>query len=78
MGYLKQHRKATLEIEGRKLKGNFEVSLTNDRDREALVEFITEVRKQLRDFDPSKATKRGPKKKAKLVLRKKKKAKRKA
>lgn len=78
MGYLKQHRKATLEIEGRKLKGNFEVSLTNDRDREALVEFITEVRKQLRDFDPSKATKRGPnKKKAKLVLRKKK-AKRKA
>ena len=77
MAYLKQHRKATLEIEGRKLKGNFEVSLTNDRDREALVEFITEVRKQLRDFDPSKAVRRGPNKKKKLVLRKKK-AKRKA
>jgi hypothetical protein len=78
MAYLKQHRKATLEIEGRKLSGNFKISLTNDRDREAMVEFITEIRKQLRDFDPSKVAKRGPnKKKAKLVLRKKK-AKRKA
>ncbi len=77
MGYLKQHRKATLELEGRKLRGNFEVSLTNERDREALTEFITEVRKQLREFDPSKPRKKGPKKK--LVLRKaKRKVKRKA
>lgn len=68
MGYLKQHRKATLELEGRKLRGNFEVSLTNERDREALVEFITEVRKQLREFDPSKPRKRAPNKK--LTLRK--------
>ncbi|KKN76727.1 hypothetical protein LCGC14_0366980 [marine sediment metagenome] len=77
MAYLKQHRKAILEIEGRMLSGNFKISLTNDRDREALVEFITEIRKQLRDFDPSKAPRRGPKKEKKLVLRKKK-AKRKA
>jgi hypothetical protein len=75
MAYLKQHRKAILEIEGRMLSGNFKISLTNERDREAMVEFITEIRKQLRDFDPSKARKRGPNKK-KLVLRKK--AKRKA
>jgi len=53
MAFLKQHRKAVLELEGRKLSGNFKVSLTNERDREALTEFLNEVRKQLRDFDPN-------------------------
>ena len=48
--YLKQHRKAELKLEGRKLVGNFDVSLTNARDREVLIEFITEMRKQLREF----------------------------
>lgn len=53
--FLKQHRKATLELDGRKLKGNFEVSLTNSGDRETITEFINEMRKQLREFAPSKA-----------------------
>ena len=57
MAYLKQHRKATLELEGRKLTGNFGVSLTNARDREVIIEFITEIRKQLREFDPNKKNK---------------------
>lgn len=52
--FIKQHRKATLELEGRKLTGNFSVSLTNARDREVITEMITEIRKQLREFDPTK------------------------
>lgn len=67
MAFLKQHRKATLELDGRKLTGNFSVSLTNERDREALVEMVTEIRKQLREFDPSKPRKKTPQKK--LILR---------
>lgn len=54
MAFLKQHRKATLELEGRKLIGQFEVSLTNQGDRETIVEFIAEMRKQLREFAPSR------------------------
>jgi hypothetical protein len=69
MTVLKQHRKASLELAGRKLTGKFEVSLTNQGDRETLVELINECRKQLREFDPAKAAKRKPtgpaKKKAK-------------
>ena len=52
--YLKQHRKGIMELDGRKLSGNFNVSLTNQGDREMLIEFISEMRKQLREFDPSK------------------------
>ncbi len=77
MAFLKQHRKAQLEIEGRKLIGKFNVSLTNQTDREVITEFCNEVRKQLREFDPNK----GKKKKKKVGARKrvtKKKAKRKA
>ena len=58
---LKQHRKADLRLDGRKLSGDFEVSLTNLGDREVLREFITEVHKQLREFDPSKKKKRAKK-----------------
>ena len=58
MSYLKQHRKGTLEIEGRKLKGNFNVSLTNQGDREMLIEFISEMRKQLLKFKPTKKKKK--------------------
>lgn len=58
MAYLKQHRKGTLEIEGRKLKGNFNVSLTNQGDREMLTEFISEMRKQLLKFNPMKKKKK--------------------
>jgi len=54
MAFLKQHRKAPLELEGRRLRGSIDVSLTNARDREVAVEFITEIRKQLREFDPKK------------------------
>lgn len=54
MAFLKQHRKGTLEVEGRKLKGNFDVSLTNQGDREMLIEFISEMRKQLLKFNPTK------------------------
>jgi len=56
MPFLKQHRKATLEIDnaGRKLTGKFEVSLTNHGDRETLMEWINEVRKQLRLATPTK------------------------
>lgn len=53
--YLKQHRKGMMELEGRKLSGSFNVSLTNQGDREMLIEFISEMRKQLREFDPSKS-----------------------
>lgn len=67
MAFLKQHRKATLELNGRKLKVNCEVSLTNQSDRQVLMEMINEIRKQLREFDPSKPKKKTPKKK--LVLR---------
>lgn len=64
MAFLKQHRKAVLELEDNKLTGNFSVSLTNERDREALMEFMAEVRKQLREFDSSpRPQKRAPKKK---------------
>ena len=59
--YLKQHRKANLQLEGRKLIGDFEVSLTNQGDREVMIEFITEVRKQLREFDPAKSKKKAKK-----------------
>jgi hypothetical protein len=64
MSFLKQHRKGTLEIEGRKLKGNFDVSLTNQGDREMITEFISEIRKQLLKFNPAK------KKKMKKIRRK--------
>ncbi len=57
MSFLKQHRKGVLEIEGRKLKGNFNVSLTNQGDREMLTEFISEMRKQLLKFNPAKTKK---------------------
>ena len=60
MTVLKQHRKASLELKGRKLVGKFEVSLTNQGDRETLVELVNECRKQLREFDPAKAAKRKP------------------
>ena len=56
--YLKQHRKGMMELEGRKLSGNFNVSLTNQGDREMLIEFISEMRKQLREFDPTKGKKK--------------------
>jgi hypothetical protein len=67
MAFLKQHRKAELQLEGRKLIGKFAVSLTNSGDREVILEFINEMRKQLRVFDPNKKTgaKRRTKKKAK-------------
>ncbi len=58
MGILKQHRKAFLELRGRKLVGNINISLTNEQDREVAVEFVTEVRKQLREFDPAKQKKK--------------------
>ena len=64
MAFLKQHRKATLELEGRKLKGNFDISLTNQGDRETMTEFIAEVRKQMREFDPAKAKKKAKRKAA--------------
>lgn len=60
MPFLKQHRKATLEIEGRNLKGNFDVSLTNQGDRQVLVEMISECRKQLREFDPARKKRKAP------------------
>lgn len=59
--FLKQHRKAELQLEGRKLIGEFEVSLTNEGDREVLKEFLTEVRKQMREFDPTKQKKKAKK-----------------
>jgi hypothetical protein len=58
---LKQHRKAQLQLEGRKLSGDFEVSLTNSGDREVITEFVNEIRKQLREFDPAKQKKRAKK-----------------
>ena len=67
--YLKQHRKANLQLEGRKLIGNFELSLTNQGDREVMMEFMSEMRKQLREFD--RARDKAAKKKAKKVARKK-------
>ena len=60
--FLKQHRKANLQLEGRKLIGDFEVSLTNSGDREVITEFVNEIRKQLREFDPSKQKKKRAKK----------------
>ncbi len=67
--YLKQHRKAELRLDGRKLIGNFNVSLTNQGDRAELMEFIKEMKKQLMVFDPDKD---------KPKARRKKKAKKKA
>lgn len=58
MAFLKQHRKAELQLEGRKLIGKFSVSLTNQGDREVITEFINEMRKQLREFDPNKGKKK--------------------
>ena len=66
MAFLKQHRKAELQLEGRKLIGKFNVSLTNQGDREVIQEFINEMRKQLREFDPNK----GKKKKKKVGAKK--------
>ena len=71
--FLKQHRKAELQLDGRKLIGKFNVSLTNQGDREVIQEFINEMRKQLREFDPNK----GKKKKKKKVGAKKRPAKKK-
>ncbi len=62
--FLKQHRKANLQLDGRKLTGDFEVSLTNSGDREVITEFVNEIRKQLRVFDPDKK-KSGAKKRTK-------------
>lgn len=56
MTVLKQHRKGQLRIEGRKLIGSFEISLSNSGDREVLMEWIAEIRKQIREFDKAKAT----------------------
>jgi hypothetical protein len=56
--FLKQHRKANLQLDGRKLTGDFEVSLTNQGDREVITEFVNEIRKQLREFDPDKPKKK--------------------
>ena len=64
--FLKMHRKANLQLEGRKLIGDFEVSLTNSGDREVITEFVNEIRKQLREFDPNKKAK---KKRAKKYVR---------
>jgi len=61
--YLKQHRKGTLELDGRKLKMHLEVSLTNQGDRQVATEFISEIRKQLREFDPAKKKKIGARRK---------------
>jgi hypothetical protein len=59
--FLKQHRKANLQLDGRKLTGDFEVSLTNSGDREVITEFVNEIRKQLREFDPDKKKKKAKK-----------------
>jgi len=56
--FLKQHRKAVMQLDGRKLSGDFEVSLTNVGDREVLMEFIKEMKKQLMVFDPDKKKKK--------------------
>jgi hypothetical protein len=74
MAFLKQHRKAELQLEGRKLIGKFAVSLTNQGDREVITEFINEMRKQLREFDPNKGAKKkvGAKKRAKKKATRKK------
>lgn len=73
MPYLKQHRKAEMQLEGRRLIGKFNLSLTNKGDREVLMEFMREMRKQLMVFDPekakTKAKKRATKKKAKKKAR---------
>ena len=74
--YLKQHRKANLQLDGRKLIGNFEVSLSNAGDREVLMEFMSEMRKQLRAFDSEQAkkkkvAKKRPTKKKKVAAKKK-------
>ena len=61
--FLKQHRKAVMQLDGRKLSGDFEVSLTNVGDREVLMEFIKEMKKQLMVFDPDKQKKKAKKRK---------------
>jgi len=72
MAFLKQHRKAELQLEGRKLIGKFSVSLTNSGDREVITEFINEMRKQLREFDPNKGKKKKKVGARKRVTKKKK------
>ena len=68
--YLKQHRKAELRLDGRKLIGSFNVSLTNQGDRAEMMEFLKEVKKQLLLFDPDKdRPKARRKKKAKKKAR---------
>lgn len=69
--FLKQHRKAELQLEGRKLIGKFSVSLTNAGDREVIVEFMTEMRKQLREFDPDKKKRTGAKRRPKKKVTRK-------
>lgn len=72
MAFLKQHRKAELQLEGRKLIGKFSVSLTNAGDREVIIEFMTEMRKQLREFDPNKGKKKkGAKRRTKKKVKRK-------
>jgi len=72
MAFLKQHRKAELQLEGRKLIGKFAVSLTNSGDREVILEFINEMRKQLREFDPNKGNKKtGAKRRTKKKAKRK-------
>jgi len=61
MQFLKQHRKAELRLDGRKLSGDFEVSLTNVGDREVIMEFIKEMKKQLMVNDPARKKKRAKK-----------------
>jgi len=56
--FLKQHRKGTLELKGRKLTMKLDVSLTNQGDREVTMEFIKEIKKQLVVFDPAKKKKK--------------------
>lgn len=68
--YLKQHRKANLQLEGRKLIGSFEVSLSNAGDREVLMEFMSEMRKQIRAFDKEVAAKKKKASKKKVAKKK--------
>ena len=72
MAFLKQHRKAELQLEGRKLIGKFAVSLTNSGDREVILGFINEMSKQLREFDPNRGKKKtGAKRRTKKKVKRK-------
>lgn len=47
--WLKQHRNASLELQrGTRLVGQINLSMKNADDRQVLVEFISELRKQMR------------------------------